>query len=213
MINISEVSSKHGWLVDKICFKFQLDFKKDCPNNTCNTDLHLAVAPIYASQDDFFLLGTSVLDVDITITKTGNPSYGSNLIVIVQKDVQYRDVKKLFGDDEVSCDPVEVGVSEGDDAPKESETDTDLGYRITSIPEISENERLISCSYGNPMRSNSGVKFRLMLAVPDLMHTTSLPFLIYTTTLSTELKPDDNRKNFTIEARNKITTEFKGYVD
>ena len=119
----------------------------------------------------------------------------------------------MFGDDEVSCDPVEVGVSEGDIATKESETDTDLGYRITSIPEISENERLISCSYGNPMRSNSGVKFRLMLAVPDLMHTTSLPFLIYTTTLSTELNPDDNRKNFTILAKNKVTTEFKGYVD
>ena len=193
-----------------ICTIFQLEFKKDCPDNTCETDLHLAVETHYESHDNYFILGKSALDMDITITKSGHPSYGSNLFVTIHNKVQFRKSEKLEGDPEINCGYVELGVAEGDDTDDESDIERDLNFQTGGIPEISENERLISCSFGNPMHADSGVKFRLYLAVPGLMSTTLLPFRINATTLSTETNPTDNVKSFTIEAKNKVSTDFTG---
>ena len=190
----------------------QLDFLKDCPDNSCETDLHITVEPSYTKHNGFFVLGTSNLDVNITISKTRNPSYGSNLFVIIPKDVQFRKAEKIYGEPEISCgyvETIEAMATTGDSA---TETDTENSiYQLYAIPEIEDDEKLVSCNFGNPMSEDAGVKFTLKLAIPGLISYTSLNFKFNATTLSTEIAPADNIATFNVEARNKLSSKFTGY--
>lgn len=161
-------------------------------------------------HNDYFVLGKSNLDVDVTITKTGSSSYGSNLFIIIHKDVQFRKAEKMSGKPEVSCGYVEIATKEDGSAEK-ANMENDI-FRLFTLPEIEDNEKLLSCSFGNPMSEDAGVKFRLSLAVPGLISATMLHFKFNATTLSTETAPVDNDRSFDIEAKNKVFTEFNGYV-
>lgn len=48
--------------------------------------------------------------------------------------------------------------------------------------------------------------------VPESVTDTELQFRLNVTTLSTELAPDDNVNTLTLTLRNKVTTNFKGFV-
>lgn len=186
----------------------RLDFKKDCPNNNCQTDLKLAVEKYFTSEKGFFILGTSALDLIITITKSGHPSYGSTLFIIVHKDVQFRKAQKLFGEPEINCGYVVLASEEGEsDGVTDEESDI---HQLASIPDLQEHEKLLSCSFGNPMAADEGVKFKLTLVIPGDVSTTFLPFRLNATTHSTEIKAEDNVVEFNIEAKNQVTTEFNG---
>ena len=190
-------------------YRFQIDFKKDCPNNDCQTNLHLAVEKYFTSYKGHFVLGTSPLDVDVSITKSGHPSYGSSFFMIMHKVVQFRKVQKLMGEPEIDCAYVELPTDE-DGARSETDLESDI-YQLGNIPEVAENEKLLSCSFGNPMSADEGVKFRLTLVIPGLVSTTTFPFRLNATTLSTETVPADNVAVFNITAKNMVSTEFNGY--
>lgn len=156
-------------------------------------------------------MGTSVLDVDVSITKSGHPSYGSSLFIVMHKVVQFRKVQKLMGEPEIDCAYVELPTDEnGADSKKDLENDI---YQLGSIPEVEDNEKLLSCSFGNPMSSDEGVKFRLTLVIPGLLSTTAFPFRLNATTLSNETAPTDNVAVFNITAKNMVSTEFNGYAN
>lgn len=191
--------------------KKRLDFLKDCPDNSCETDLRITVVPSYTKHNGYFVLGTSNLDVDVTISKTKNPSYGSNLFVIIPKEVQFRKAEKIYGEPEISCGYVETvdAMTRTRDTATDADTENSL-YQLYAIPEIEDDEKLLSCTFGNPMSEDKGVKFTLKLTIPGLISDTSMHFKFNATTLSTEMKPADNIATFDVEARNKLTSEFKG---
>ena len=132
------------------------------------------------------------------------------MFIIIPKEVQFRKAEKINGEPEISCGYVEAVTAEGDSA---AETDVENHiYQLFAIPEIEDHEKLLSCSFGNPMSEDKGVKFKLYLAIPGLISKTNLHFKFNATTLSTEIAPADNVATFDVEARNKLTSQFKGYV-
>lgn len=82
-------------------FPVQLEFKKNCPDNKCRTDLSLEATAEYQQEAGNLILGTSSLVLDVSIQKSGDPSYGSNLFVAFPKSIRYQKVEKMFGETEV----------------------------------------------------------------------------------------------------------------
>ena len=132
-----------------------MEFKKDCPNNICNTDLKVAAEARYVKHENFFVVGNPDLDLDITITKTGDPSYTSNIFVAFPKSVQFQNVKKIEGSSEVIC-----GFLEDTEELEDGEEDTNsLEYlQRQLVPAKTEDELMMVCAFGNPLSNNSGVR-------------------------------------------------------
>ncbi|XP_052807381.1 integrin alpha-9-like [Mya arenaria] len=187
-----------------------LEFKKNCPNNKCDTDLKLSAEAIYVQHDDgSFIIGVSDLELDITISKTGHPSYGSNLFVAFPKSLQYQGVKQVNGDTEVLCGFVEL--IDGAGSGGNDDTDSLEYLQRQLVPEMdAEKEHMLGCSFGNPMANDTGVRFKLAMKVPEWTTDTELNFRLNATTLSNELNPTDNTLKTDIRVKNKVTTTFKG---
>lgn len=183
-----------------------LDFKKDCPNNECETDLHLTAEAMYGLSKDYFVVGSSALAIDVSILKSGDPSYSSNFFISFPNTLQYQKVTKIYGEPEINCG----FVSRGPDNVEEDDIDSLDYLRRRNIPKVSEDEFLLACSFGNPMYEDMGVRFNLSIVVPESMNETNIVFRLKATTLSTELQPADNVKNITVKVRNQVKTTFTG---
>lgn len=185
-----------------------LEFKKACPDNICNTDLTLNVIPEFqAYQDKFYVLGTNNnLTFDVQISKAGDPSYGSNIFFSFRKSIQFQKVVKVYGDTEISCGFVE----EDGLALLDKDGNSPLAQYKLQIPPREEDEKMLVCSFGNPMMNNTGVRFKLVTRVPDTITEHKLNFKFNTTTLSQELVPADNVHSVSIPVRNKVSTSFSG---
>ncbi|XP_053374563.1 integrin alpha-9-like [Mercenaria mercenaria] len=196
-----ENPDKHILIATKI-----VDFKKDCPNNECKTDLHLTAEAKYGTSTEYFIIGSSTLTIDVSILKSGDPSYSSNFFITVPNTLQYQKVTKVYGDPEINCGFVNLGDEESGEEDMDS-----LDYlQRKNIPKVLEDEFLMACSFGNPMYKNTGVRFQLSMVVPDSINNTKLEFRLNATTLSTELEPKDNMKSLSVEVRNQVKTTFTG---
>ena len=130
------------------------------------------------------------------------------MFVIIPKDVQFRKAEKIYGEPEISCGYVETVETTSSDGATDTENSI---YQLYAIPDTEDDEKLISCAFGNPMSQDKGVKFKLYLTIPGLITDTSLHFKFNATTLSTEIAPADNIATFDVEARNMLTSRFNGY--
>lgn len=114
----------------------------------------MTAEPIFVKHGDYFVVGNPDLDLDITITKTGHPSYSSTIFVAFPNSVQFQNVRKISGSTEVSCGFLE------DTADDDQEEDVNsLEYlQRQLVPGKMENETMLACSFGNPLSNNSGVR-------------------------------------------------------
>ncbi|KAL4221895.1 integrin [Mactra antiquata] len=189
-----------------------VEFKKDCPNNDCRTDLHVYAEPVYdKSYNNYYIMGSPPLAIDVTIKKSGDPSYSSNFFIAFPETLQFQKVEMMYIYDElteISCGFVfdDNDENNGDDDDTQS-----LEYlQRQNIPKRADDEILMMCSFGNPMSNDEGVRFRLHLFVPPSVNSPILTFRLNATTLSTELQPEDNVKTITIDVRHKVKTSFIG---
>ena len=136
-----------------------MDFKNDCPNNDCKTDLQVAAELAYDGQDkqDYFVIGTSVLILQVSIKKSGDPSYGSNMFITVPKSLKYQKTSQSFGETEVSCGFIEEITDVNADEEDVESADSQQLLQNFYIPKRSEDELMLICSFGNPLKNDSGV--------------------------------------------------------
>ena len=171
------------------CFFIQIEFKKNCPNNDCKSDLKLEAQLEYDKTLGYFIVGTALtFAINVTISKTGDPSYGSNLYFTLPRALQYRRVDQAWGDTEILCG-------------FEEETEED---------QLSNKDYVLMCGFGNPMVNNTGVRFSLIIGVPDQVTDSELNFFLNATTLSEETNTADNTKSLKLMLRNQVSTAFRG---
>ncbi|KAH3795943.1 integrin alpha pat-2-like [Dreissena polymorpha] len=186
----------------------RLEFKKNCPDNRCRTDLTLTAAAEYQQEAGNLILGTSSLVLDVSIRKSGDPSYGSNLFVAFPKSMRYQKVEKVAGETEVQCGFIELR-EEASDADPDVDSLEYLQRQL--VPKMDkEAEEMLVCSFGNPLSNNTGVRFRLHMVVPESVKESKLYFRLNATTLSDELRAEDNTQNIDIPVKYKVATAFKG---
>lgn len=136
-----------------------MEFKKDCPDNDCRTDLAVEANAEFEDYQGYFIAGRSNFDLDIKITKSGHPSYSSNIFVALPESLQFLKAVKVYGDPEVNCGFLEE--TTGDEADPEAEEDTSsLDYlQRQLVPEKKEGELMLVCSFGNPLYNDTGVRY------------------------------------------------------
>ncbi|KAL3832411.1 hypothetical protein ACJMK2_024058 [Sinanodonta woodiana] len=177
----------------------KIEFQKDCPNNYCKTDLHLAVKADLNNDTELFIDELTFLKLNVSITKTGDPAYGTSLTIIFPKSFKYKNVAKIEGDTDVHCNfKTEDTKTNGEDASI-----------VQSTNNIAINETVVICSYGNPMRKDGGVKFQVVL-VPSINNETNFTFYFIASTQSNETIISDNSDNITLSGKRKVFTAFHG---
>ncbi|XP_053382556.1 integrin alpha-8-like [Mercenaria mercenaria] len=171
----------------------QLQFRNDCPNNLCRTNLTLLAEAKYTNVDGYFVIGNQDLAIDVKVTKTGDSSYGSVFYMVYPQYLSYKNMEKFRGENDVTCSLIDS-----------KNNDTDIVLK--------EEESAISCLFGNPMSNDTGVGFRLFMKVPiSVVNDDSTVMLrMRVTTLSEELEPTDNNQTITINLRHNLEATFSG---
>lgn len=179
-------------IITYICNVFlQLQFKNDCPNNLCKTNLTLQAEAKYENIGGYFVIGKQDLFIDVKITKTGDASYASVFYIVYPIYISYKNMEKFDGETDVSCSPID-----------NNNNDTAI---ITK-----DDESALSCLFGNPMKNDTGVSFRLFMNIPISVENddTSMALRMFVNTLSEELEPADNNQTITIDLRHNLEATF-----
>ncbi|KAK3589630.1 hypothetical protein CHS0354_043090 [Potamilus streckersoni] len=176
----------------------EIEFQRDCPNNDCNTNLHLSVKADLKKESELFIDELEFLKLNVSITKTGDPAYGTGLTIIFPKSFKYKRIEKIEGETDIQCgfnieEPKTVGDVSG----------------VRSIDTSPKNETVIVCSYGNPMRQDAGVIFQIVL-VPNVYTETNFQFYFNATTQSKETIFTDNTAMISLQGKRKVVTAFYG---
>ncbi|KAL3832410.1 hypothetical protein ACJMK2_024057 [Sinanodonta woodiana] len=176
----------------------EIEFQKDCPNNDCNTNLHLSVKADLKRESELFIDELAFLKLNVSITKTGDPAYGTSLTMTFPKSFKYKRIEKIGGETDIQCgfnieEPKTVAEVSG----------------VRSIDTSPKNETVIVCSYGNPMRQDAGVTFQVVL-VPFVYTENNFQFFFNATTQSNEIIFSDNSATISLLGKRKVVTDFNG---
>ncbi|XP_052798087.1 integrin alpha-9-like isoform X2 [Mya arenaria] len=184
----------------------KVQFRKDCPNNICKTNLHLTTKAHYQRADGFLVIGTPDFSVDVYITKTGDPSYGSIFYLLVPNFLNYVRVNEQMGDGEVSCSLITKGSNVGPQSRYEW-----LGFlQRTNFTEENDTSSVLMCLFGNPMYNDSGVKVTVRYKLPSHITTDRFEVRTFATSLSEELNGIDNEEMLEIKMKHVYTTQLSG---
>ena len=176
-----------------LALTLQLQIKNECPNNTCSTDLHLDAVAVYENVNGFFVVGTPNLTLNMSVTKSGDPSYGSLFRMTIPNTLLYRKMEQVSGSEVVTCS-------------LENAIDDE-----SSVLEKYKNESLLECSLGNPLKENYGVAYLLHLQIPNFITDDFVQFRMEASTLSKELDQKDNIRILEIKMKNHVETSLSGY--
>ncbi|XP_045180509.2 integrin alpha-9-like isoform X2 [Mercenaria mercenaria] len=159
--------------------KFQ--FRKNCKQVMCKTDLTLLAVAEFANISEHFLSRKSELAVDISITKFGDTAYATVFDMVYPKYLSYIHMEYLLEDLQISCYLA------------------DPSYNNSRIV-YSEDRSALTCSLGNIISNVTSVNFRLVLELMtsgvDIDSVTELQMLV--TTISTDINPTDNNETLPI---------------
>ncbi|KAL4233421.1 hypothetical protein ACF0H5_008102 [Mactra antiquata] len=176
-----------------LILKKQVHFKKDCPNNICKTDLNLQVNADYVNSDGYFLIGNQHLALNVTITKIGDPSFGSNFHLAYPSFLGYIKMEQTFGDTSVSCSLLDKDSNE-----------TDI------VLQMPDDESGVMCFFGNPMSNDIGVRFLLHMRVPPIVTIPSMTMTMMVKTMSIELDTSNDINSLTIYMKHHVEAIFSG---
>jgi len=183
----------------------QFQFKKDCSNNICNTDLHLSSQPNYQSSDGALIIGTPDLSVDVSISKTRDPSYGSMFYMVVPSFLQYVRMQTLLGEG-ISC----YMLAKGQQGSHDVAFDWQEFLQRTNYSVNNDTEIIMQCNFGNPMYSDQGVRMNIFFRLPDIIELESFKLVLFATTQSNEVFDLDNKAIIDIKLKHVYTTTLTG---
>lgn len=178
----------------------EMQFKKDCANNSCNTNLHLSVTLNYTGINQYYIIGTSDLTVNVQISKSNDPSYGSIFQMVYPLHLTYRKMEKIDGETDVSCNT----------QSKESNGDNETIFQQPPLMTYTDHESVIVCSFGNPMYNDSGVVFRIQMQVPTIVAKDSIELKMQASTLSRDTEWSDNNDTKVVYVKNYVEATFTG---
>ncbi|XP_052248841.1 integrin alpha-4-like [Dreissena polymorpha] len=183
-----------------------IEFKKDCPDNICKTDLHVRASASFDNSSGFLIIRKQELSLNINITKTEDPSYGSVFYMIFPNVLNFIRVRQ-FTNTTVSCSLL-IALSP---------TTTDTGISLEWIDflhrtnvTIGGTDTVLGCNFGNPLIENDGIVARVDLTLPDYISNDSIHLAVIATTLSDELTPSDNKQDIIIPLHTVFKTQLTG---
>ena len=190
-----------------------MEFRKDCPGEICETDLKSDLSAKYDDTNGYFVIGTSSLQPRISITKTGDPSYGSVFCLAYPDYIKYSNVKTIEGDD-VTCTFSDVNVTSSSTSTQDEASNTDVSELQDvcdpSLLDIRNEATILVCSFGNPLRNDTGVVVDVYMSVPTTVTKESFQLSLLATTQSKELNADDNMAKLTVQMRYHVTLSLDG---
>ncbi|KAL4233422.1 Integrin [Mactra antiquata] len=167
-------------------------FKLDCVGSICNSNLNLKAKAIYDEIDGYFVLGKQALKVDVHVTKTGDPAYGTLFHFVYPSYINYQKVETTLGEATVVCFIL-------------------LNHNDSGIV-ITEDQTALQCKLGNPLREDEGVKFQIYLQVPRDIQETSMYLRMNVTTANNEQVLSDNGYSVDISMKHVVEASFEGNV-
>lgn len=175
---------------------------------------------VYKDFDRYFVIGTSSLKVQINITKTGDPSYGSVFYLVYPEYIEYNDVKQEHGETEVTCALLVGNVTSSTTSSSASSTDIDGDSLIEDLVSSinaglvnkSDNESVLVCQFGNPVANDTGVFVNVFMTMPVHVTEEKMQLSGVATTQSNEIDMQDNRVRLEVPMRHHVTASLTGYV-
>ena len=131
----------------------------------------------------------------MSVTKDGDPSYGSAFHLTFPWFLRYRKTEEVSVNSDFSCTI---------EAPDKT--------TFTTEEDIMKANNTLSCFIGNPMYNNSGVEFDVFFQVPSELSESSIDLYMNVTTLSNEMNHNDNAEKYAVEAVNNVKAAISGYV-
>lgn len=167
----------------------------------------MGLAAEYENIDGDFVIGTSSFVSNVKITKTGDSSYGSVFCFVLPNYMNYASVKTLRGD-KVGCSLLASSTQKQLD---NTTSITDQEEACLSGPRnITSGESMLVCSFGNPLKNDSGVYVQIQTLIPQQVTEKSFTVSVIATTLSTEVNSTDNVATMEIDMRHVVTLSLKG---
>lgn len=166
---------------------------------------------IFTGIDGYFVIGTSNLQVQINITKSGDPSYGSVFYMVYPDYLGYSKVKTTFGD-EVSCSPMTGNLTTSALSDDQDTSATDDLLELTDFTSIkrTEHDSVLVCSFGNPLKVNAGVSVNIELTVPVFVTEESFRISLTATTQSNETNGADNTATTVVHMKHHVSLSIDG---
>lgn len=171
---------------------------------------------VYKDLDGYFVIGTSSLKVQINITKTGDPSYGSVFYLVFPEYIEYNDVKQEHGETEVTCALLVGNVTSSSASSTDIDGDSLIEDLVSSINaglvNKSDNESVLVCQFGNPLANDTGVFVNVFMTMPVHVTEEKMQLSGVATTQSNETDMHDNRVRLEVLMRHHVTASLTGYV-
>ncbi|XP_052248842.1 integrin alpha-PS3-like [Dreissena polymorpha] len=184
----------------------KIEFKKACPNNICKTDLHVRASASFDNSSGFLIIGKSEISLNIKITKTGDPSYGSVFYMIYPNFLSFIRIKELTNNT-VSCSPL---VAPSQTAHQAAIPDEWIEFRRRTNATLKVTDSVLMCNFGNPLSDDSGTAVDVELVLPDHVTTELFYIVVMATTLSNEMNSFDNNETIAIRLKHVYATKLSG---
>lgn len=131
-----------------------------CANNTCLTDLHLNVEPQYISSNGSLIVGTSGINVTVSLNKSGDRSYGTTLYLAFPKYLAYHNQHYISGE-EVQCS-LQASDEDNDNFTVSDLNDLQKYGHVLNDRQLEQYSVLI-CTLGQPLIDDTGFETKVTL--------------------------------------------------
>ena len=120
-------------------------FESPCENIDCHTDLHLDAYPEFSNVSGRLIVGSSDLQVTVTVDQTGDPSFGTMFHLTFPRSLLYMRFNQIYGDP-IDC----VLRVEGEES---GVSGTILAINDTTNAKNATASSVLKCACGNPMNA------------------------------------------------------------